>query len=978
VPIAYHLPTVGDSCPERPGLVGTIAIGIANITRGTDPPPLAVDQPLASLGPRAAHGFPGPTLGGRRIECETLDRLVASARAGQSRVLVVRGEAGIGKTALLEYLSERASGCRLARAAGVECEAELTFAGLQQLCAPMLDHVDRLPGPQRDALLTALGLGGGGTPDRFLVGLGALRLLTEASEVHPLLCAVDDAQWLDQASAQVLGFVGRRLLAEPNALGLVFAERTPILSPDQLAGLPELQLGGLDKEPARALLATVISGPFDESVQARIIEETHGNPRALVEFCRALGLAELAGGFALPDVGGCPQRNEDEYVGRLRGLPREAQQLVLLVAADPVGDSSVIFRAARILGLDIRAVHLAADAGLLDIGARLRFRHSLARCAAYRAAAAEDRRAAHNALATATDPLVDPDRRAWHRAHATPGPDEAVARELISSARRARRRGGVAAAAAFWERAVAFTPDPAERATRALAAAEAKYAAGDFEAVRCLLVTAEVGPLDELGDAHVQRMRAQVAFAQRRGSDATPLLLRAAQRLETLDYEVARQTYLQALVAAIYAGRLVQRGDVLEVAGAAMLVPFGPEPSHVQLLLRGLAVRLTDGYVAAASSLGEALRRYRAQRQELDWLGMSYNLVAIDLWDDEAWLDLAAGQVRLARANGTLSWLPFALDALAEGHILAGELAQAAALLTEGERIDPGMRAASLPYVSLLLAAWQGDAPTAVELSEVMVRGASTRGEGAALTRADYARAVLYNGLGEYGLATESAHRASAADEVAISPWALYELVEAAVRSDQRERAAAAADRLSAIAAASGRPWACAAAARSRALLSEGRGAEDLYCEAIDLLSRTRMATHLARARLSYGEWLRREHRRVDARDHLRPALEAFVCMGAHAFGERARRELQATGEKVRKRNESTRADLTPQEEEVAELARQRLTNPEIAAQLFLSARTVEWHLRKVFAKLDISSRRELDEALRRHRTRSHAVRRGP
>jgi len=925
---------------------------------------------------------PPPRLLGRTGELEILDQLLGGVRSGQSAVLVVRGEPGIGKTALLRHLIGQASGFHVVRAAGVESEMELAFAGLHQLCAPMLDRLDSLAEPQRRGLSVAFGLASGNNPDRFMVALAALSLMAEISEDRPLLFVVDDAQWLDQASAQVLGFVGRRLLAE--SIGLVFAARTPTQGPqgaqgatvpDHLAGLPELRLGGLDEEPARALLATVTSGPLDESVRARIIEETHGNPLALLELCRGLGTAELAGGFALPDAGDLPRRIEAQYLERLGELPEQAQRLILLAAADPVGDAAVILRGAHVLGLGIADINVAAGAGLLDFGVNVRFRHPLVRSAVYRAAAAEDRRAVHAALAAVTDPGVDPDRRAWHRAHATAGPDESVAAELINSAGRAQRRGGVAASAAFWQRAVALTPDPGERASRALAAAEAKYAAGDFETAQALLVTADVGPLGELGHAHVQRMQAQIAFALRRGSDAPPLLLRAAQRFQPLDAELARQTYLEAIVAAIYAGRLAHGRDVLDIARAAQLAPFGPsgvsgsEPlPHSQLLLRGLAVRLTDGFTAAAPMLTEALRRYRAQPQELDWLCVSYNLVAMDLWDDEAWFELAAGQVRLARANGTLSWLPFALDYLAEIHIQAGQLSTATALLAEGERIDPGIRAATLPYVSLLLAAWRGDAPTAAQLTEEMLRGASARGEGTALTYAEYANAVLHNGLGNYGFAAEAAQAASAAGELVISPWALYELVEAAVRSDQRERAVAAADQLAEIAAASASDWACGATARSRALLAEGRAAEEEYREAIERLGRTRMATHLARARLSYGEWLRRENRRIDARNQLRPALEAFASMGTQAWAERARRELVATGEKVRKRTEDARGELTPQEEEIAQLARDGRTNPEIGAQLFIGARTVEWHLRKVFTKLDISSRRELEQALSRRR----------
>jgi DNA-binding CsgD family transcriptional regulator len=915
-----------------------------------------------------------PGLFGRTGELEILRRLIAQVRSGQSAVLVVRGEPGIGKTELLRQLSAEASGFWVARVAGVESEMELPFAGLYQLCAPMLGRLGSLPEPQRRGLSVAFGLAAGDSPDRFLVALATLSLIAEAAEEQPILCVVDDAQWLDQASAQVLGFVGRRLLAE--RIGLVFAIRTPVPSePDHLAGLPELRLGGLDEQSARALLATVTTGPLDESVRARILEEAHGHPLALLELYRSRSPADLAGGFALPAAGDLPGRIEDRYAARLAKLPDDVQRLVLLAAADPVGDPALILRAARILGLDTGTVNLAAAADLLEFGANVRFRHPLVRSAAYRAASADDRRAVHEALAAATDPQADPDRRAWHRAHAAAGPDEAVAQELINSADRARRRGGVAAAAAFWERAVLLTPDLSQRAARALTAAGAKYAAGDLEAAQACLVTAELGPPGELGEARVQRMRAQIAFALRRGGDAPPLMLHAAQRLQSLDAELAQQTYLEAMVAAIYAGRLARGQDAKQVARVARSATLGPSSSeplpHAQLLTHGLAVRLADGYLAAAPILKEALRRYRAQAHELGWLSVAYNMVAMDLWDDEAWFELADGQVRLARASGTLSWLPFALDYLAEIHVQAGELSKAPGLLMEREGVDPGTREVTLPYVPLLLAAWRGDAPGAADLAQEMARGALDRGEGAALTYTDYAQAVLYNGLGNYKPAAEAAHGASAVDEIVISPWALSELVEAAARSDQPERARAAADQLSQLAVASAGNWARGAAARSRALVSQGRAAEEEYRAAIELLASTRMATHLARARLVYGEWLRRENRRIEARIQLRSAFDAFASMGAEAFAERARRELQATGEKVRKRSEDTRTDLTPQEEEIAQLAHEGLTNSEIGAQLFIGRRTVEWHLRKVFAKLDISSRRELDQALRKRGVRS-------
>jgi DNA-binding CsgD family transcriptional regulator len=780
---------------------------------------------------------------------------------------------------------------------------------------------------------------------------------------------VDDAQWLDQASAQVLGFVGRRLLAEP--IALVFAARTPAATPaarpDHLAGLAELGVRGLDDESARAVLASVATAWIDETVRTRIVEESRGNPLALLELGAHLGAPGFAVGFALPDGHDLPQRIEEQYLARLRNLPDETQQLVLLAAADSVGDATLLLRAAAMLGVDVDAANLATAAGLLNIGDHVRFRHPLLRSATYRAASIGQRRAAHAALAAATDQQTDPDRRAWHRAYAASAPDEAIAAELIGSAGRAQRRGGMAAAAAFWERAVTLTPDAGTRASRALTAAEAKYAAGDFVATQRLLAAAEIGPLNEMGHAQVQRMRAQIAFALNRGSDAPALLLAAAQRLGPLNADLASETLLEALVAATYAGRLAERADVWKIAREAQSAAYDPQsPPHSQLLLRGLATRVTDGYLAAAPVLKEALRQYRSQPQVLDWLCVAYNMVAMELCDDSAWFELASRQAELARAGGTLSWLPFALDYLAEIHIQGGELTQAEALITEAERIDPGIRAATLPYVGLVVAAWRGDAPRATGLIETMVAGAESRGEGAALTYADYAKAVLYNGLADYDLAADAAEAASSVDELVILPWALYELVEAAARNDQRPRAAAAADRLSAIASAAGTDWACGVAARSRALLAEGAVADDLYRQAIDLLGRTRMAAHLARARLSYGEWLRRHNRRVDARTQLRAAHQTFAAMGAGAFGERARRELAATGEKLRKRSEDTGADLTPQEEQIAQLARDRLTNPEIGAQMFLSARTVEWHLRKIFTKLDISSRRELDAALAR------------
>ncbi|HEY2173479.1 MAG TPA: LuxR C-terminal-related transcriptional regulator [Mycobacteriales bacterium] len=910
-----------------------------------------------------ASGRKAALLLGRRAECEVLDGMLAAARHQHSATLVIRGEAGLGKSALLDYAVRSAPDLKLVRTAGVESESELAFAALHQLCRPMLDLLHGLPSPQRGALMVAFGLEDGPAPDGLLVALATLGLLAETAAEQPVLCVVDDAHWLDHASAQALGFVGRRLLAEPTAL--IFAARASFSGPDHLAGLPELRLRGLDDEHAKVILASATPGLLDERVRSRIIQETHGNPLALLELGRGLGAAELAGGFGIPIAADLPTWIETEYVERLSQLPDEAQRLILIAAAEPMGDSTLILRAAQGLGIDISAVRAASQSGLLEMGATARFRHPLVRSAVYRAAPPEVRRAVHQALAAATDQGADPDHHAWHRAHAAGGPDEEVATELIDSASRALGRGGVAAAAAFWERAVALTPDPKQRATRALDAAEAHYAAGDFEATQRLLAIAQIGPPDDLRDAGVERMRAQIAFALRRGRDAPLLLLRAAQRLETLDADAARRAYLEALVASVYAGRLANEEDVAAVALAAKTAPPGTDPSaHPELLIRGLATRLTDGYAPAAPMLKDALRLYRALPQQLDWMCVAYNLVAMDLWDDEACFQLASGQVRLARASGTLSWLPFALDYLAEHLIQAGELDLASALLTESERIDPGIRAATLPYVPLILDAWRGDASSVAKVSKVMANGASARGEGAALTYVGYAQAVLYNGLGKYELAAEAAKKASDVNELVISPWALPELVEAAARSGQTETAAAALDRLVEIALATGTDYALGTEKRSRALLSDGESTDGYYREAIELLGHSRTRTGLARTHLIYGEWLRRQNRRIDAREQLRIAYDMLTAMGIQGFAERARRELQATGETVRRRTVDTVNELTPQEAEIARLVCDGNTNPEIGAELFISGRTVEWHLSKVFAKVGVSSRRELRRAL--------------
>jgi DNA-binding CsgD family transcriptional regulator len=909
----------------------------------------------------------GPGLRGRRSECESLDRLLGNVRGGQSRVLVLRGDAGVGKTALLEYLVANAAGCRTMRAAGVESEMELAFAGVHQLCAPVLSHMAHLPAPQRDALGTAFGLRAGSATDRFLVGLAVLSLLSEAAEERPLVCVVDDAQWLDRASAQVLGFVARRLLAE--SVAVVFAVRD--LSEDQeLGSLPVMVVGGLSDADARALLDSATPGRLDELVRDRVVAESNGNPLALLELPRGLSAAELAGGFGRPDARPVASRIEQSFLRRVRALPAETQRLLLAAAADPVGDVTLLWRAAEVLGIGADAAPPAAADGLIELGARVRFRHPLARSAAYRAAAVRERREIHRALADVTDASADPDRRAWHRAQAALEPDETVAGELERSADRAQGRGGIAAAAAFLERATDLTPDPARRGARALAAAQAKFEAGDAGAASALLAAAEIGPLDELQRARLARMRAHIEFARRRGSDAPALLLDAARQLETLDPGLARETYLEALGAAVFAGRLGGPCGVREVAEAARAAPAGPSPRRpIDLLLDGVATRFTAGYGAGVPVLRRAVQAFRreAVRSEGDivpWLWLAW-LFAGDLWDDEAWHELATHAVRLAREAGALTVLPVDLEYRAGVHLHAGEFAAASALIEEADAITAVTGNAPLRYTALFLAAWRGEEAPALRLIEARVRDAAATGEGRATGSVQYITAVLYNGLGRYQPALAAAQRACEYDDLGFHGWSLVELVEAGARSGAQEAAASALRELDERASAAGTDWALGILARSSALLESGPAADALYREAVERLERCRIVVHLARAHLLYGEWLRRENRRMNAREHLRVAYEMLSRIGAEAFAERARGELLATGETVRKRSVESRDVLTPQEALVARLAAQGRTNPEIGAQLFISSRTAEYHLHKVFTKLGISSRRRLRDALR-------------
>ncbi|MGZ6642857.1 MAG: helix-turn-helix transcriptional regulator [Solirubrobacteraceae bacterium] len=916
-----------------------------------------------------------PRLRGRRPECDVLDDLLARVRTGQSQVLVLRGEAGIGKTALLDRLAASASGFRIVRAAGVESEMELAHAGLHQLCAPFADQIESLPGPQRDALGTAFGRRDGDAPHRFIVGLAVLGLLSEVAEEQPLLWMVDDAQWLDAASSQTLAFVARRLGAE--SVAMVVAMRDPDRE-DDFARLDELVVYGLGDRDARGLLETVLTGPLDDRVRDRLVAETRGNPLALLELPRGLTPAEMAGGFGLPHASSLTSRIEESFRRRLAPLPPSTRTLLLVASAEPVGDPVPVWRAAGALGVEPGARGAAAD--LVEVGGQVRFRHPLVRSAVYRAASPEERERAHGALADATDPEVDPDRRAWHRAHATRVSDEDVAAELERSAGRAQGRGGLAAAAAFLERAAELTPEPARRARRALAAAQSKQRAGAPDAALRLLAFAEAGPLDELDQARAQLLRGQVTFAVTRGGDAPQLLLRAAKRLEPLDGALARETYLDAFAAALFADRLTRGVGVREIAEAVLAAEWGESsrrsPRAFDLLLEGIAVVTIDGYAAGAPTLKRALREFHdepmSDEEALRWLWLACR-AARALGEEAISDELTERQVRLAREAGELSLLSIALAERFSLQLFLGNLLGAEALVLETEVVAAATGSRLAPQRALL-AALRGEEAEATALIHAGRREVVDRGEGLWLVITEWASAVLFNGLGRYEEALAAAEQAVGhPHELGVSTWVQPEFIEAAARSGHPVRAAGPLRRLQEISSAAGTDWALGVEARSRALLSEGDVAENLYREAIARLSRTRVRTAHARAHLVYGEWLRRERRRVEAREHLRIAHGMYTEIGMHAFAERARRERMATGETVRKRTPDTRDRLTAQEAQIARLAAEGCTNPEIGAQLFISPRTVEWHLRGVFTKLGIHSRKELSAAAHDQRTAAPA-----
>ena len=893
---------------------------------------------------------------GRDRERAVIDRLLLDVGSGRSRALVLRGQAGIGKTALLDEIVARAEGMAVVRLSGVESERELAYGALYPLWCRLTDAgVSRLPVPQGLALRAAFGVEAGPAPSVFLVGLAMLNGLADLAGQHSLVVAVDDADWLDQPSAQTLSFVARRLQAE--GVGLVFAAREMM---PELEGLLELPLGGLAPEDARRLLESVLRVDVDEAIVDRFIAETEGNPLAVLELSSGLASPDPEGMFDRRDPRGLWVELEDSFRRRVQALNAEAQMLLLIAAAEPSGDPLVFWRAVDLLGVSRDAAEVLYEAGLLRVGLSVVFRHPLVRSASYRFASVDARRSVHRALSEAVDPDVDADRRALHRALAARGPDEQVAVDLERSAERALRRGGYGAAASLLERALTLTCDRDRRGRRALAAAQAKLAAGEPRLSRDLLSIAERGPLDALGLVQLEVLRARIAFALGRGRDAPALLLKAAKDLESLDVTGARDAYLDAMRAVLFAGRFAQDTDLRDVAMAARGVLWPDPPLVPDLLLRAFASLIVDGYSSGAPLAQAAVAALRHDESgagaDLGWLVLGAQLAA-SLWDEAAYDELTGRQLRLARETGALEVLPIVLTNRAITHILAGELASAAALVDEIEVISEATGTPLPSYAAVAVAA-TGPPADAHALIDASLQAATDRGEGAAVKWIQLEKAILCNALGRYEDAWRAAESAYE-DPVLYSTWIVSELIESAARSGRSERAARAIEDLGEMASAVGTDWVLGVETRCRALLADGETAEDLYRRSIDHLERTRRPVELARSHLAYGEWLRRRSRRIDARRELRAAREMFDGVGAVAFTDRATRELAATGETLLKRASvaGTPTELTERESQIARLAAEGLSNREIGQQLFISHRTVGYHLAKVFSKLDVNNR---------------------
>ncbi|WP_051450853.1 LuxR C-terminal-related transcriptional regulator [Actinospica robiniae] len=919
---------------------------------------------------RGAREATADPLLGRFAEREAIAGLLEAMRDGLGGALVFVGEAGIGKTRLLDYAAAqaRAAQVELTRLVGVEAEQPLGYGALHRLLRPHLHRIDRLPPRQRDALNTAFGLADAAPLDRHLVGLATLTLLSGVALELPLLCLIDDVHWLDRESAETLAFVARRLQAD--SLGLIFAARTGIEARGLFDAMTSLRVDGLPVADARELLALATPGHLDAAVADRIVAGTGGNPLALIELGAQLNAEQLAGVVPMPDPLPVSRLLEAHFQQAVAALPPDTRTLLLLIAAAPTDDPTVIWHAAGVLGLSARAAAAAVEAGVLDRAAAPGFRHPLIRSSVYAAASGDERRRIHAALATATDPTRMPDRRAWHRAAAALGADDAAAADLDAASDWARARGGYSAQALFLSKAAELTTEPTERAGRYLAAAEAHLASGDHAAVQPLLDLAAPALNRPAARARALRIRASAELFNTRSDRVAAMMLDAVAELGDADIRMTWELLYEAVHAAVIARDPMYRTTLAEVADAVTAAPRDPDAPawSPDPLIEALAVRAAHGYERSVSSIQAALAGLRASPELHDRATpfcVLVSLAATDVWDIDANIEIISRLAAVNRSQGALYDLSLCVSDFAYTQIWNGRLNAAEALYAEA---DDYARAIGLTVQGDLnkglLYAWMGREAEVRATVATMDAVADTYGLGMLRQLALQALCILDLGLGRYGEAKRHALLAYEEDAPSQGNLMLPLLVEAAVRAGDRHTAARALTRLEERAQSAGTPWALGMLARCRALMDEGDDAEAWYQESIDLFAKVPLAAEQARSRLLFGEWLRRRRRRVEARTQLRSAYESFDAWGASLFAERARTELLATGETARRRVPGAGSDLTPQERQVALLAVSGLTNAEIASRLFITTSTVEFHLNKVFRKLGITSRRRIAAAL--------------
>lgn len=919
-------------------------------------------------GPRSGTVRP---MVGRFAEREAIGQLLDAAREGLSGVLVLAGEAGIGKTRLLEHAAAQAAGARLTWLVGVEAEQLLGYGALHRLLRPHLNRIDRLPARQQDSLNAAFGLADTSYSDRYLVGLATLALLSAAASELPMLCLIDDVHWLDRESAETLAFVARRLHAD--SLGLIFSTRNDLGDQGLFDALPSLRVGGLPATDARELLSLAVDGHLDTAVADRIVAGTGGNPLALIELAAHLGAEQLAGVAPMPDPLPVSRLLEEYFRQSVAALPSDTRMLLLLMAAAPTDDMAVVWHAAGVLGLAAKSAAAAVEAGVLDHGAGLGFRHPLIRSSVYAAASGHDRRRIHAALEAASDPARVPDRRAWHRAQATLGPDDAAAADLDTASNCARARGGYSAQALFLSKAAELTIEPAKRAERYLAAAQAHLTSGDRAAVLPLLDLAVPALQQPSARARALRIRASAELFNAGNNDRVPaMMLDAVAELADADPRMTWELLYEAVHAAVVARDPMRRTTLADVAKVAVATPHRPDAPawSPDQLVKGLALRTAHGYESSVATVQEALAKLRGSAELHDMaspLSIIVGLAADDVWDIEACVEIVGRLAAADRSQGALYGLSLSLSVLAYTEIWNGRLTAAEALFAEAQDYATAIGLTTQGDLNrALLYAWMGresDVHAAVAMMDVV---STTCGLGMLRQLALHALCILDLGMGRYDEALRHALPTYEEDVPSQGNLVLPLLVEAAVRAGDRHTAALALKRLEDRAQLAGTPWALGLLARCRALVDDTAHAENWYRESIDLLAAVPLAAEHARSSLLFGEWLRRRKRRSEARTHLRAAYESFSAWGASLFAERARIELLATGETARRRVPETRFDLTSQERQVALLAASGLTNAEIASRLFITTSTVEFHLNKVFRKLGITSRRQIAAALGR------------